>query len=66
VLGLVAFAVWLYLFGTGHQTGGAIAVAILAAAAGAVWVLTQHRRVDRVEARWAAEHPGTRVETPTA
>jgi hypothetical protein len=50
------------------KAGGAItaAVAILAAAAGAVWVLTQHRRVDRVEARWAAEHPGTRVETPTA
>ena len=54
-------------FGSGHAAGGAIAalLAALAGAAAVVWMLAEHRRVNRAEAVWVAEHPGTHVEPPT-
>ena len=32
-------------------------VALLAVAAGSLWITLEHRRVRRIEARWIAEHP---------
>ena len=67
LLALAAFIICLYLFGSGHAAGGAIAalLAVLAGAAAVVWVLAEHRRVNQAEAVWVAEHPGAHVEPPT-
>lgn len=67
-VGLVAFVVCLYLFGRGMQMGAVAAavVTVLAAGAGVAWVLGQHRRINRVDSRWAAEHPDEHSEPPTA
>ena len=67
LLALAAFIIGLYLFGAGHTVGGVIAavVVVVVGAAGVWWVLAEHRRVNRAEAAWAAEHPGAHIEPPT-
>lgn len=41
-----------------HDLLGTVAlVALVAVAAGSLWITLEHRRVRRIEARWKAEHP---------
>ncbi|MCW1958649.1 MAG: hypothetical protein KIH64_008915 [Mycobacterium sp.] len=66
-LGIFALVCALNLLALGHIGAGilAVLVAVVAGAAGMLWVLAQHRRVVRHELAWLAEHPDVKYEPPT-
>ena len=59
VVGMVAGIGSLAAFGTGNERHGAAvaAVAVLAAALGALWLIVEHRRIGRVNHEWHLAHP---------
>ncbi len=67
-VGLVAFVVAIFGFGSGHALVGAVAivVALLLAGGGLTWLNRTHRRVREAEGRFLAEHPDVPAEPPTS
>ncbi|MCV7383652.1 LapA family protein [Mycolicibacter longobardus] len=59
VVGMVAGIGCLTAFGTGHDRQGVqvATLAVLAAALGALWLMIEHRRIDRVNRQWHLAHP---------
>lgn len=66
-MGVFAMVCGLNLLALGHVGAAVLAglVAVVAGAAGALWVLAEHRRVVRHELAWLAEHPDAKYEPPT-
>lgn len=58
VVGMVAGISCLTAFGTGHDRQGVevAAVAVIAAALGALWLVVEHRRIGRVNHEWHRAH----------
>jgi hypothetical protein len=46
-------------FGSGHHSTGLVAagIAVVVAVLGALWLMTEYRRLRGIEERWRAEHP---------
>ncbi len=64
---VMALASALYLLAVRHMAGAALAAGIATAvgAAGAAWILIEHRRVVRREERWLSAHPQVPPEPPS-
>ncbi|HET9876850.1 MAG TPA: protein UsfY, partial [Mycobacterium sp.] len=60
VVGMLTGAASLVGFATGHDRQGVliVALALMATAMGTVWLLIEHKRIDRVTHQWHSIHPG--------
>ena len=67
-VGVVALIVGLFALATGHAGVGSVAVilAAAAAAAGATWLVHNHRRVRNAELHWEAMHSDDPAPPPSS